>query len=162
FSKDQYLTKDQLKEALKQAKREDRHVAAVLLGNDALPQDKLLEALSEYFNTPSTTLKEKVISPYVLNLLPKEVAEEHSVVVFKKIKDIMHVATTAPDNEQVIEFIRRKTGLEPEVYLTTPEDIQHALKKYSTEITTEFAKIIEDSIRDTRSTRDSAEAIAQH
>ena len=162
LERERSLTKEQFKEALKRAKREDRHLAEVLFVMSGMPADRLLEILSEYFDTPAVSLREKIISPYILNLIPKEVAQEHSIIVFKKIKDVIHVATTAPDNVQTIEFVRRKTGLEPKIFLTTPEDIEHALKKYSTEITTEFAKMIEDSMRDTVGTHDSAEQLAQH
>lgn len=162
LEKERTLTKEQFREALQRARREDRHVAEVLFATSALDQDRLLQILSDFFETPAVILREKVISPYVLNLIPKDVAQQHSVIVFKKIKNTIHVATTQPDNEQTIAFIQKKTGLEPEVYLTTPEDIEHALKKYSTEITTEFAKIIEDSLRETVGARDTAEQLAQH
>ncbi len=162
LEKERSLTKEQFKEALQRAKREDRHLAEILFTSTAMAQDRLLTILSDYFKMPSVVLREKVISPYILNLIPKDVAQQHNVIVFKKIKNTVHVATTQPGNEQTIEFIKRKTGLEPEVFLTTPDDIEHALKKYSTEITTEFAKIIEDSLRETIGARDTAEQLAQH
>ncbi len=162
LQKERSLTKEQFREALNRAKREDRHLAEILFTTTALAQDRLLEILSEFFQTPSVILREKVISPYVLNLIPKDVAQQHNVVIFKKIKNVIHVATTQPDNQQTIEFIRKKTGFEPEVFLTTPDDIDHALQKYSTEITTEFAKIIEDSLHETVGASDTAEQLAQH
>lgn len=162
LEKERTLSKEEFKDVLKQARREDRHVAEVLFSATSLPPERLLEILAEYFQTPSVILRQKVISPYILNLIPKDVAQEHSVIVFKKVKDEVHVATTQPDNLQTIEFIRKKTGLEPKVFLTTPEDIEHGLKRYSFEISTEFAKIIEDSMRETVGARDSAEQLAQH
>lgn len=162
LEKERTLTKEQFREALKRAKNEDRHLAEILFSTTAIAQDRLLQILAEFFETPSVVLREKVITPYILNLIPKDVAQEHSVIVFKKIKNVIHVATTQPDNAQTLEFIQKKTGLEPLVFLTTPDDIEHALKKYSTEITTEFAKIIEDSLQETVGARDTAEQLAQH
>ncbi len=162
FERERFVTKDQFKEALKQARREERHLNEVLLDTEAIPQEKVLTTLSAFYDVPVILLREVTISPYVLNLIPKEVAEEHSVIVFKKLRDVIHVATTKPDNHQTIAFIRKKTGCEPKVFLTTPEDIQHALKKYQGELTEEFAKIIERSTRETLELHDTVEKMAQY
>lgn len=106
-------------------------------------------------------MRRRVISPYVLNLIPKEVAEEHHVVVFKKSGNDISVATTDPNNAQVVNFIKKKTGFEPTLYLTTPADIAYALQRYEGELSEEFAKIIEDSIRETLASKESAEKLAQ-
>jgi type IV pilus assembly protein PilB len=162
LERDQLLSKGQAKEILKQAKHGDQHIIDVLFIVSLAPTEKLLAALADHAQVPAVRLREKIISPYILNLIPKEVAEELRVVVFKKMKDILHVATTAPENEQVATFIRKKTGLEPEVFVTTPDDLTHALKRYQTEISSEFQRIIDEGIRDAAATQDSTEQLAQH
>lgn len=162
LERQEVLTKEQSKEMQRRAKHEDRHVVDVIFEDVTIPGDHAMEVLANFFQTEPIFLRDKVISPYVLNLLPKEVAEKHSIVVFKKIKDVIHVATTAPDNAQTIEFIKKKTGLEPKIFLTTPADITHALKKYNQELSTEFGRIIEDSLEDLHASKDSAETLAQH
>jgi len=94
-------------------------------------------------------------------MIPKEIAEQHSIIVFKKIENVINVATTNPDNLQTIEFVKRKTGFEPKVYITTPQDIEHALKRYKSEITEEFDRIIKESISNTLAKKESAEKLAQ-
>lgn len=162
IEKDHYLTKEQFREALQIARKEDRHLTDVLYEHHAPYDDKLLKAFSLYFQTPAVTLHKRTIVPYVLNLIPKEVAEQHSVVVFKKIKKSIHVATINPENEQTMEFIRKKTGHEPKVFITSPDNIRHALQKYKSEIRTEFARIIQESINQTLAINDTAEKIAQY
>lgn len=162
LEKEKKFSKEQFKDALKQARKEDRHITEVLFEKNHMPSEKLLFAFSEYFNVPPVILKNRFISPYILNLIPKEVAEEHSVIIFKKIKNIINVATVNPENTQTIEFIKKKTGLEPKIFITTPDDIGHALKKYKSEITTEFAKIINDTINETLALHDTAEKMAQY
>ncbi|MBI4092353.1 MAG: type II/IV secretion system protein [Candidatus Kerfeldbacteria bacterium] len=161
LKKENSLSWEQFSEALRRAKHEDRHITHILLETPDLQRDKVLQALSAHYSVPVVTLRKRVISPYVINLIPKEVAEAHSVVIFKKLKNVISVATTAPENVQTIEFIRRKTGLEPEVYLTTPDEIEHALKKYQSDIITEFARIIKESTQHALATHDSAEKMAQ-
>lgn len=162
LERDQLLTKGQAKEILKQAKRGDQHLVDILFIVSLAPADKLLAALADHAELPPVRLREKVISPYILNLIPKEVAEELRVIVFKKIRDVVHIATTAPENEHVAEFVKKKTGLAPEVFVTTPDDLTHALKRYQTEISSEFQRIIDDGIRDAAATQDSTEQLAQH
>jgi type IV pilus assembly protein PilB len=125
-------------------------------------QDKLLRAFSDFYQKPTIKLRKKTIVPYVLNLIPKEVAEQHSVIIFKKNKNTINVAITNPENSQTIEFIRKKTGHDPKVFITTPEDIRHAVQKYKSEIRTEFARIIQESIKQTLAINDTAEKIAQY
>ncbi len=162
LEQERLVNKEQFKELIRRARDENRLLTDLLYEDSGVASERLLDVVGDHFGVPTVLLREKTITPYVLNLIPKEVAQEHSVIIFKKIKNLIYVATTAPDNKQTIEFIRRKTGLEPKVFLTTPEDIEQALKKYSTEITTEFARIIEDSVRATVGTQDTAEQLAQH
>ncbi|MFH0828726.1 MAG: GspE/PulE family protein [Candidatus Kerfeldbacteria bacterium] len=157
-----FFSREQFKEALQRAKDEDRHLNHVLLEIGNGSKEKLLESLSEYYGTPTVTLRKRVISPFVLNLIPKEIAEQHSVVLFKKTRDAIHVATTAPDNAQTIDFIKRKTGLTPQVFITTPEDIDEALRRYKSDLSTDFARIIKESTQQAMAVHDSAEKMAQY
>ncbi len=161
IERERFMSRDQFKDALRRSKDEDRHLNHVLLEIGNGSKDKLLKSLSEYYGTPTITLRKRVISPFVLNLIPKELAEQHSVVLFKKTKGLVHVATSAPDNRQTIDFIKRKTGLTPQVFLTTPEDIEEALRRYKTDLSTDFARIIEESTREAMAAHDSAEKMAQ-
>ncbi|MDO8560260.1 MAG: GspE/PulE family protein [bacterium] len=154
------ITREQFREAVQQARASGRFLTDVLLHNEALAQEKLLHVLSTTLQIPEVRLADRVISPGVLSLIPKEVAEQHAVIVFKKIKDVIHVATTAPENTQTIDFISKKTGLKPQVFITTGKDIRHALRGYQGELTEEFSRIIELSMREAMAAYDSAEKMA--
>ncbi len=156
------LPKESYRNALRAAKEGNRHVAEVLFEQEEIPHEKLLETVAQYFHLPAVLLREKIIVPYVLNLIPKEVAEQHSVVIFKKIDRDIHVAITNPDNEQTINFIKKKTGFNPKLFITSPQEIQQALKKYHEEIATEFSNIIDNAIKATLDHEEPAEKLAQN
>ncbi len=156
------LDKQDWQTVTRRAKDEGRPVAEVLYDDERLSDDQLLDVLGKHFSAPTVRLREKVISPYVLQLIPKEVAERHNVIIFKKVQNTVHVAVTDLGNPQPIEFIRQHTKLEPEVWLTTPHDIRHALQLYRTDLSQEFQTIIDDGLRDAEGSRDSAEDLAQH
>ena len=50
---------------------------------------------------------------------------------------------TDPSDIQTIEFLRRKTGLEPKVYITPPGDLKEALRRYHAELEDDL-KVIQD------------------
>ncbi len=155
------ISRDDYKSAVKQAKQSDRHITDVLFDIDGISQNKLLEIFSRHYKLPTVDLHNKVIARYVLTLIPKEVAEQHLVIVFKKKEETIYVATTNPENRQTIEFIKKKTGLEPKVHLASLSAIRSAIKKYQSEIRSEFAKIVEDSIQEALDSDESPEKLAQ-
>lgn len=162
FQKDGGCTSDQFKAAVKQAKISQLPLIEAFCDMEVLPPDRLLRIFSKYYGVPAMELKGKVISSYILRLLPKEVAEAHSIVVFKKDKDVIQVATTDPENKQTIDFVGQHTGLAVELFITTPADIDSALKKYNSDIGEEFGRIIQDSIDETLASHDTMEKIAEY
>ncbi|MFA6588215.1 MAG: GspE/PulE family protein [Patescibacteria group bacterium] len=161
LEKSNLLTKEAFNKALRFSKQADLHIIEALFEQNASQSEKLSKIFADYYKLPWVTLRRKVIANYVINLIPKEVAEQNSVVIFKKLNQNIHVALTNPDNKQVIEFIKRKTGLEPEVHLTSPLDIKDAIRNYPSEIKSEFALIIEDSLRQALASREPPEKIAE-
>jgi len=161
LEKEKILPRNDFKEIFEQSKKENRPFLAVLWEKEGLPEDKLNQALARYFRLPEVRLREKTIDPEVLNLIPKEIAEHGSIVIFKKIKNIIYVATTNPENKLVFNFIKKKTGLDPKIFITSPADLKQAIKKYKTEIASEFEKIIDDSIKQVLSLHENTEKLAQ-
>ncbi len=162
LEKNNCCSREQFKVAVKQADNTNTPILEVLFETSGVKTEKLLAAFSEFFNVPAIELKGKVISHYVLTLLPKEVAEEHSVVIFKKCGQDIYIATTDPANEQIINFVKQKTRLTPKVFVTTPADIDYALMKYDSEIRQDFARLIKDSIDETLASHDPIEKMAEY
>ncbi|MFH0952128.1 MAG: GspE/PulE family protein [Patescibacteria group bacterium] len=162
LEKEKLLSKDQINDALQTAKRENRSVVEALFDSGTNSPGKLLKTIAGYYKIPAVELDKKVISPYVINLIPKEVAEKQEVIVFKKVEKVIHVAVSNPEDRQIIDFVRKKTGLEPKIYLTKPTDIELALKRYQGDIGEEFAKIIAGSTKEALALHDTAEKMAQY
>lgn len=155
------VTKEYFKDLQKIANKEKKYISELLLEDTSLSQEKILKELGDCYNLPWVNLEKKIIMPNVVRLIPKEVAEQHSVVVFKKIGNIIRVATTRPEDTQTIEFIKQKTGFEIEVFLTTPKGIRHAFDKYNSNISDDFEKMIEQSLQEAKSANIPLEKIAQ-
>lgn len=106
----------------------------VLLTDNIVDETELYEKAGEMLDVAFIALKGKEIKKEVLNLIPGPVAGTHQVVAFDKEKDTIKLAMTDPTDIQTIEFLRRKTGLEPKVYITTPGDLKDALRRYHAEL----------------------------
>ena len=115
----------------------------VLIAENALDETELYQRAAEILDIPFIGLKGREIKQDIINLIPGPVAGTHQVVAFEKEKDAIKLAMADPTDIQTIEFLRRKTGLEPKVYMTAPSDLREALRSYHTELE-EHLRIIQE------------------
>lgn len=135
----------QLAEALEQAEKTHRTLEEVLIADALVEESELYQKAALVLNVPIINLKGKEINKDVLNLIPGPVAGTHQVVAFEKDNDRLKLAMTDPTDIQTIEFLRRKTGLEPVVYITTPSDLKDAIRRYHAELKDEFMVVKQES-----------------
>lgn len=155
------LAKADCKQFIKNIQSEGKYLAETLLLDKRFPQSKVLEILSKCYQLPTADLQGTTIMPQVISMIPKEVAEQHQVIVFKKMRQMIFVATTRPEDEQIVEFITKKTKCKVEIFITTPESIKYGLEKYRSDLSEDFEKIIEQSIREAKENTASVEKMAQ-
>ncbi len=138
------ITPAELRTAQTKATRDKKSVEEILLNDGALNEAEFYQKMGEYLKVPFINLKGREIKKDVLNLIPGPVAGAHQVVAFEKGGGEIKLAMTDPSDIQTIEFLRRKTGLEPKVYITTPSDLKEVLRQYHTELEEEL-RIIQDT-----------------
>jgi type IV pilus assembly protein PilB len=114
-----------------------------LISDGVVNETDLYEKAAEYLRVPYIPLKGKEIKKEILNLIPGPVAGAHQVVAFDKEKNDLKLAMTDPTDIQTVEFLRRKTGLKPKVYITSPSDLKEALRRYHAELE-EDLRIVQD------------------
>ncbi len=120
--------------AQKKSEKNNRSLEEVLIAESFLDETELYEKVGLYLDVPFVGLKGKEIKKDILNLIPGPVAGTHQVVAFDKEKDIIKLAMADPTDIQTIEFLRRKTGLEPKIYITTPSDLKESLRLFHGEL----------------------------
>lgn len=124
------------------AAKANKGLEEILISEGTINETDLYQKASEYLKVPYISLKGKEIKKDVLNLIPGPLAGAHQVVAFDKEKNELLLAMSDPTDIQTVEFLRRKTGLEPKVYITSPSDLKEALHRYHAEL--------EDDIRITQ------------
>ncbi|MFN3301737.1 MAG: GspE/PulE family protein [Patescibacteria group bacterium] len=142
------LLPDECEKLIAEAKLHKISPEEYLVSKGVISEELLYQTIASSFKIPFINLKGKIIPKEVLFLIPEEIARNHSLVIFEKEKNELKIATVNIenlDNLQIIEFIKRKTGLENKIYLTTPSSLESALKQYSKDFETEIKKILSDS-----------------
>jgi type IV pilus assembly protein PilB len=137
------LSEAELKEVKKQAKAKKMKLEEYLLNQKIISEELLYKTAAGYLKLPFIDLEARFIPPDVLFLIPEPLAQTHEVVVFEKANSKLKLATLDPENLEIFEFIKKKTGLGLEIYLTTPSSLNNALRQYRKGLEIEFKELKE-------------------
>lgn len=138
------ITPTQWKSVEEKAGKTNKPVEEVLMNEGLVGEADFYEKIAKYLDVPFVGLKNRELKKDILELIPGPVAGTHQVVAFDKSSTEIKLAMADPTDIQTIEFLRRKTGLEPKVYMTAPSDLREALRNYHTDLEAEL-KVIQDS-----------------
>lgn len=126
------LTDEQVSLALEHQRGAD---GALLLGEvlikmDLCTEDEIMEALAEGCEVPFAHISPKITDAKVVELLPREFLEKHSVLPLFKIRDRLILAVTEPANVFLVEEVQRLTECEVVIVCTTGKDITATLENH--------------------------------
>lgn len=136
------LPAPELRQAGRAAKKAGLPLETYLLNNRSIDEEGLYQAAAGYFKVPFINLRDHEIKKDLIFLIPSPLAISRRIVAFAKEGKELKVALLDPLDLQTVEFIKRKTGLEVKVYLTTPASLKEMLRKYYSSLETEL-KIIQ-------------------
>jgi type IV pilus assembly protein PilB len=132
------LKPEEARTAAKAAAKAKLTLAAYLVNNNLLAEDALYQNIAKFFKTPFADIKGREIKPNLIALIPTPLAVSRQIIAFAKEGHELKVAMLDPLDLQTVEFVRRKTGLEVKVYLTTPSALKEMLQKYHASLETEL------------------------
>lgn len=117
-----------------QARKAGKPLEEFLVTKEIIKEDVLYQKVAEHLSIPYISLNGKEIKLDVLELIPTPLAHTHGIICYEKTKDQILLAMVDPLDIETIEFIRRKTGLEPKVSITSPGEIKQALRRYHADL----------------------------
>jgi type IV pilus assembly protein PilB len=123
------------------AAAKEKHVRFEEYLLEKMPEETLFRLAADYFKVPFVDLKGVQVRKDFLDLVPEPIATTHEIVPFDKGERILKVAALDPEDLQTIEFLRRKTGLEIQVHVTTPTALREIIKQYKRSLKAEFEDI---------------------
>lgn len=141
-----FLTDKSLKQAIQYSKKEHISLLEYIINKKLVKDDILFEAISKKLKIPFISIKDKTIRQDILFLIPEPLARTHETIAFDKKTNTLFIATSDPTDIEIFEFIKKRTGLDLKIYLTSPSSIKSALKQYKKRLEQEFKAIGEQKI----------------
>ncbi|MFH1773108.1 MAG: GspE/PulE family protein [Patescibacteria group bacterium] len=142
-----------------EAKKINKQIEDYLIEKKIISTITLYESAANFFNVPYIDLKNQLIRNDILTSIPESIATTHQLIAFANTDKIIKIATLDPGDLETFEFIKKKTGLDPEIYLTTPDGIKEALKQYHKNLHAKFKDLTlkKTDINDTENLKKIAE-----
>lgn len=125
------LNDEQLRLAKERSTLEDVTLRDAILWFNFLSDEELGKVVADHFQIPFVSLFQKEIDDTVLRTIPEVVARSQRIIAFGQDVNGLHVALADPRNTEIIEFIRRKTGMPVVRYYATDRDVTEALHCYA-------------------------------
>jgi type IV pilus assembly protein PilB len=140
------ISDDALLDAKSLAQREKLSLYEAILRMDLLSDRNLGELVANFLNLPFVSLLDATISKEILTMIPEVVARKQRIISFSKDTAGLHVAMADPSDVEIINFLKKKTGLPIIVHAATEGDVQNAIALYSENLGDVFEKIIQENV----------------
>ena len=124
------VTQEQLTEALQLQRKTGKRLGETLVELGYITEEQLAFELSRQSGLPIANLNEEPLDPTLLSLLPEQFFKRFRVLPVKVEGRVLHLAMVDPFDVQVIDDVRRLTGLEVKPLLSTPSDINAAYQRH--------------------------------
>jgi hypothetical protein len=124
------LNENGLRSALVEQRRWGGQLGRILIEMKLVSEDVLVQALSHQMNFPVVNLEQVEFDPELLDLIPGELAEQHSIIPFKVEGNFLDVAMSDPTNLGIIDELRIRTRLNVRTYLAGPRAIEKAMGRF--------------------------------
>jgi len=137
------VSKSELEDAEKEAKKRKTSVGDVLVSNGKLSDDDLRRVEAYVLGIPFVNLKGQKIDFGVLSLIPEPIARNHNIVAFKKTDNGLEVAMLDTEDLEAIDFVKKKVGAKILPRLTDTDSMKSMLLQYQKSLKAEFGDIIQ-------------------
>ena len=120
---------------LRQQTQDEAELTSLIIQKDIVPEEDLAKAKSKALGVPYIDLFGKNISQSVLNLIPRELAENYHVVAFEKSDNDVSVALVNPGDFkaiEAIEFIARENKFKLKYFIISNSGFRNSIKQYAT------------------------------
>ncbi|GJQ25690.1 MAG: type IV-A pilus assembly ATPase PilB [Phycisphaerae bacterium] len=126
------LTQEQIDRAIEEQKQRDHRqlLGELFIELGYATEDQVVEALAEAYGVPYAKLTPRLADPKVIDLVPREFLEKHSVLPLFKVHGVLTVAMSEPSNVFLVEELGRMTTCQVQVVAVSNADIQAILGQY--------------------------------
>ncbi len=124
------ITIAQLDKALNERKKTGGFLGSTLIKMGYIAQDKLFPVLAEQLGVEYVKLKNRPISPSLIEKVPAKFASHYKLIPLDINDGILTIAVTNPLDIHTIDDIKLLLGYDARPVLASEEDIVEAIRKY--------------------------------
>ena len=126
------VTAEQLEEALayQRQKGNTMLLGEVLRHLEICTEEQIMHALSTTYGVPFARISPRIADPRVIEVLPREFMDKHSVLPLFKVRDRLTLAINEPANVFLLEEVARMTNCQVLVVCATGKDIRATLETH--------------------------------
>jgi len=123
------ITPEQLDRALAEGSQKGLRLGEALVDMGMVQEDAILPFIEGHLGVPATRLRDGIIDPVAVRVVPRRVAERLDVLALFKVRDSLCVAMADPQNLEQIDEIERVTRLRVRPVFAFRSSIQRALPR---------------------------------
>ncbi|MDD5459310.1 MAG: ATPase, T2SS/T4P/T4SS family [Phycisphaerae bacterium] len=126
------VTDEQIQQALDAQKNSNHRklLGELLVELGFCTENQIASALAESYGLPYAQISPKLCDSKVIEILPREFLEEHTILPLFKIYNSLVVAVHEPTNVFLIDEIERLSGCHVQLVVATSKDITATLQTY--------------------------------
>ncbi len=152
---------EEIDKFIKKAEETDEKLGDILVKNEIISEEELRKMYAYILGVPYVNLEKQIIPKDVLQIIPENIAKKNNIIAFKKSNNDLRVAMLDPENIQIIDFVKKKSGLKVSPCITSKKGMKAALKQYSKSLRAEFGSIIDENSKKLSGDEKDLEKIAQ-
>lgn len=157
-----HLTREGLQQALAQQSdsRGDKLLGEVLVEQGFCSEEHVLECLAVEFGVPYVRLDSRMFDAKIVDTIPREFIEKHTVLPLFKIRDVLTVAVAEPTNVFLLDQLRDLAHCDIQIAIAAAKDIRRMVQTYLPntrvfviddiidDVSSDAVELIEESIDD--------------
>ena len=123
------ITPQQLDQALAEGSQKGLRLGETLVEMGMVQEDTILPFIESHLGVPATRLRDGMIDPIAVRLLPRRIAEQLDAIALFKVRGTLCVAMADPQNLEHLDEIERITGLKVRPVFAFRSSIQRTLPR---------------------------------
>ena len=123
------ITREQLEGALQAQKGKGGFIGEILINFGLLDERDIVVALVIQCGLPYIAVNKYTIDPWIVRLIPKEVAQKEKVIALDRIGEILSVVTANPLTDDKKNYLETLTKCRMASFISTKAEIEEAITR---------------------------------
>jgi len=142
-----FLTEDQLQVALEVQKLRGGSLGDILIDLSFVSPQELAQAIAHQADREFVDLNIYTPSSEALRLIDKNTARQLEILPMMMEDGVLKIAVSDPFNVNILDLVRRRTGMEVEIFVSDRESILRSVEIYYEQLTKPIEEHIGELIR---------------